>query len=233
MLRGDHGEFWLEPVVSLEEKHGTDDETTVDLGAGARSSVYRNSSAGRPHLIFRRSAEQQQRQFEIGAGGGRSRRRRKKKRKQERNCGTRGENKTRHLLRVPLLSLSFTHPLYSSMLPPSRPLFPPTHTLSHRSFSRPLYIAICISRSRGRLFYVSACVYNVIGHTVVRNVGVSSTPCLFILFFLFFLSLFFFSFFLLTIISPVKEEMIHTRILKQIIVNESYDSPINRQFQRL
>ncbi|XP_050447692.1 A disintegrin and metalloproteinase with thrombospondin motifs 7 isoform X1 [Cataglyphis hispanica] len=94
MLHGDHGEFWLEPVaVSLEEKRGTsstDEMTTDDLGAGARSSVCRGPTApgGRPHLVFRRSAEQQQQQIEIGAGG-RSRRRRKKKRKQERNCGTR------------------------------------------------------------------------------------------------------------------------------------------------
>ncbi|XP_012218782.1 A disintegrin and metalloproteinase with thrombospondin motifs 7 isoform X4 [Linepithema humile] len=96
MLRGDHGEFWLEPVaVSLEEKRGTssvDEATTNDLvGAGARSSIHGVPAAGRPHLIFRRSAEQQQQQqqLEIVAGGGRSRRRRKKKRKQERNCGTR------------------------------------------------------------------------------------------------------------------------------------------------
>ncbi|GAB1865490.1 A disintegrin and metalloproteinase with thrombospondin motifs 7-like isoform X1 [Camponotus japonicus] len=94
MLRGDHGEFWLEPVaVSLEEKRGTssaDEMTTDDLGAGARSSVCKGPTVpgGRPHLVFRRSAEQQQQQIEIGAGG-RSRRRRKKKRKQERNCGTR------------------------------------------------------------------------------------------------------------------------------------------------
>ncbi|XP_077275521.1 A disintegrin and metalloproteinase with thrombospondin motifs 7 isoform X1 [Temnothorax americanus] len=93
MLHGDHGEFWLEPVaVSLEEKRGTsptDEATSGDLGAGARtSSVYEGSTAGRPHLVFRRSAEQRQRQLEIGAGG-RSKRRRKKKRKQERNCGTR------------------------------------------------------------------------------------------------------------------------------------------------
>ncbi|XP_032687122.1 A disintegrin and metalloproteinase with thrombospondin motifs 7-like isoform X2 [Odontomachus brunneus] len=91
MLRGDHGEFWLEPVaVSLEEKRGTSpDETAGDLGAGgARSSVYQAPTAGRPHLVFRRSAEQRQRQLKIGAGG-RSKRRRKKKRRQERNCGTR------------------------------------------------------------------------------------------------------------------------------------------------
>ncbi|XP_070161221.1 A disintegrin and metalloproteinase with thrombospondin motifs 7 isoform X2 [Polyergus mexicanus] len=94
MLHGDHGEFWLEPVaVSLEKKRGTssaDEMTTDDLGAGARSPICRGPTVpgGRPHLVFRRSAEQQQQQIEIGAGG-RSRRRRKKKRKQERNCGTR------------------------------------------------------------------------------------------------------------------------------------------------
>lgn len=92
MLHGDHGEFWLEPVaVSLEEKRGTssaDEATSGDLGAGASTSVYGGPTAGRPHLVFRRSAEQQQQQLEIGAGG-RSKRRRKKKRKQERNCGTR------------------------------------------------------------------------------------------------------------------------------------------------
>lgn len=104
MLRGDHGEFWLEPVaVSLEEKPGTSpDETAGDLGAGgARSSVYQAPTAGRPHLVFRRSAEQRQQQLKIGADG-RSKRRRKKKRRQERNCGTRGENRPQHLLLVPL-----------------------------------------------------------------------------------------------------------------------------------
>lgn len=118
MLRGDHGEFWLEPVaVSLEEKRGTssaDEMTTDDLGAGARSSVCKGSTVpeGRPHLVFRRSAEQQQQQIEIGAGG-RSRRRRKKKRKQERNCGTRGEN--RHLLLVPIST--FARASYNRTLP--------------------------------------------------------------------------------------------------------------------
>lgn len=118
MLHGDHGEFWLEPVaVSLEEKRGTsstDEMTTDDLGAGARSSVCRDPTApgGRPHLVFRRSAEQQQQQIEIGAGG-RSRRRRKKKRKQERNCGTRGEN--RHLLLVPIST--FARASYNRALP--------------------------------------------------------------------------------------------------------------------
>jgi len=110
MLHGDHGEFWLEPVaMSLEEKRGTSsaDEATSGerLGAGVRTSVYEGPTTGRPHLIFRRSAEQQQQQFEIGAGG-RSKRRRKKKRKQERNCGTRGENRPRHLFLVPLSPFS-------------------------------------------------------------------------------------------------------------------------------
>ncbi|XP_014473812.1 PREDICTED: A disintegrin and metalloproteinase with thrombospondin motifs 7-like [Dinoponera quadriceps] len=88
MLHGDHGEFWLEPVaVSLEEKRGVSPDG--DLGAGGArrsSSVYQGPTAGRPHLIFRRSAEQ--RQLKIGVGG-RGKRRRKKKRRQERNCGTR------------------------------------------------------------------------------------------------------------------------------------------------
>ncbi|KYN39801.1 A disintegrin and metalloproteinase with thrombospondin motifs 7 [Trachymyrmex septentrionalis] len=71
MLHGDHGEFWLEPVaVSLEEKRGAssaDEATSGDLGAGARASVYGGPTAGRPHLVFRRSAERRQRQLEIGA----------------------------------------------------------------------------------------------------------------------------------------------------------------------
>lgn len=86
MLRGDHGEFWLEPVaVSPEEERVRLEVRLEDAGAG----LYRNSVLGRPHLVFRRSVEQPQ--LEIGATG-RARRRRKKKRKLERNCGTRGEN---------------------------------------------------------------------------------------------------------------------------------------------
>ncbi|OAD60301.1 A disintegrin and metalloproteinase with thrombospondin motifs 7 [Eufriesea mexicana] len=89
MLRGDHGEFWLEPVaVSPEEERVRLEERLEDAGAEGRATagLYRNSLLGRPHLVFRRSAEQPQ--LEIGAAG-RSRRRRKKKRKLERNCGTR------------------------------------------------------------------------------------------------------------------------------------------------
>lgn len=162
MLRGDHGEFWLEPVaVSLEEKRGTssaDEMTTDDLGAGARSSVCKGPTVpgGRPHLVFRRSAEQQQQQIEIGAGG-RSRRRRKKKRKQERNCGTRGEN--RHLLLVPIST--FARASYNRTLP--------------RTHRRPTPLALSCNMYR---MYLCVCTYNVIGRTVVRNVGVSSTPCL-------------------------------------------------------
>lgn len=92
MLRGEHGEFWLEPVaVSPEEERVRLEERLEDAGAEGRSSagLHRKSTLGRPHLVFRRSAEQPQ--LEIGAAG-RTRRRRKKKRKLERNCGTRGEN---------------------------------------------------------------------------------------------------------------------------------------------
>ncbi|XP_076664093.1 A disintegrin and metalloproteinase with thrombospondin motifs 7 isoform X2 [Andrena cerasifolii] len=89
MLRGEHGEFWLEPVaVSPEEERVRLEERLEDAGAEGRSSagLHRKSTLGRPHLVFRRSAEQPQ--LEIGAAG-RTRRRRKKKRKLERNCGTR------------------------------------------------------------------------------------------------------------------------------------------------
>ncbi|XP_076227751.1 A disintegrin and metalloproteinase with thrombospondin motifs 7 isoform X1 [Nomia melanderi] len=91
MLRGEHGEFWLEPVaVSPEEERVSLEERLEDAGAEGRASagLHRklHSLAGRPHLVFRRSVEQPQ--LEIGAAG-RTRRRRKKKRKLERNCGTR------------------------------------------------------------------------------------------------------------------------------------------------
>lgn len=92
MLRGDDGEFWLEPVaVSPEEEQVRLEVRLADAGAEGRTTagLYRNSMLGRPHLVFRRSVEQPQ--LEIGAAG-RTRRRRKKKRKLERNCGTRGEN---------------------------------------------------------------------------------------------------------------------------------------------
>lgn len=92
MLRGDDGEFWLEPVaVSPEEEQVRLEVRLEDAGAESRATagLYRNSVLGRPHLVFRRSVEQPQ--LEIGAVG-RTRRRRKKKRKLERNCGTRGEN---------------------------------------------------------------------------------------------------------------------------------------------
>ncbi|XP_076620762.1 A disintegrin and metalloproteinase with thrombospondin motifs 7 isoform X1 [Colletes latitarsis] len=93
MLRGEHGEFWLEPVaVSPEEERVGLEERLEDAGAEERSPGGRerklHSLVGRPHLVFRRSAEQPQ--LEIGAAAtGRTRRRRKKKRKLERNCGTR------------------------------------------------------------------------------------------------------------------------------------------------
>ncbi|XP_043584459.1 A disintegrin and metalloproteinase with thrombospondin motifs 7-like isoform X4 [Bombus pyrosoma] len=89
MLRGDDGEFWLEPVaVSPEEEQVRLEVRLEDAGAEGRTTagLYRNSVLGRPHLVFRRSVEQPQ--LEIGAAG-RTRRRRKKKRKLERNCGTR------------------------------------------------------------------------------------------------------------------------------------------------
>lgn len=93
MLRGDHGEFWLEPVALSpeEERVRLEEERLEDAGAEGRGAagLYRNSVLGRPHLVFRRSVEQPQ--LEIGAAG-RARRRRKKKKKLERNCGTRGEN---------------------------------------------------------------------------------------------------------------------------------------------
>lgn len=93
MLRGEHGEFWLEPVAVSPEEEGArvEERLEEDAGAEGRSldGLHRNSLAGRPHLVFRRSVEQPQ--LEIGAAG-RTRRRRKKKRKLERNCGTRGEN---------------------------------------------------------------------------------------------------------------------------------------------
>jgi len=115
MLRGDHGEFWLEPVAV-----STDNQTATagDLGAADRAvvSMYGGPTgpAGRPHLVFRRSAEQQQQQIEIGAGG-RSKRRRKKKRKQERNCGTRGE-KPRHLPLAPVsLLCSSLYEIFESL----------------------------------------------------------------------------------------------------------------------
>ncbi|XP_043799822.1 A disintegrin and metalloproteinase with thrombospondin motifs 7-like isoform X3 [Apis laboriosa] len=90
MLRGDHGEFWLEPVALSpeEERVRLEEERLEDAGAEGRGAagLYRNSVLGRPHLVFRRSVEQPQ--LEIGAAG-RARRRRKKKKKLERNCGTR------------------------------------------------------------------------------------------------------------------------------------------------
>lgn len=147
MLHGDHGEFWLEPVaMSLEEKRGTSaDEATSGerLGAGARTSVYEGPTTGRPHLIFRRSAEQQQQQLEIGAGG-RSKRRRKKKRKQERNCGTRGENRPRHLFLV-LLSPFARAPYNRVRSPPRSPL--PSHTSCALALSCNMYrMYLCVCR---------------------------------------------------------------------------------------
>jgi len=156
MLHGDHGEFWLEPVaVSLEEKHGmsADEATSGDLGAGIRTSVYGGPTAGRPHLVFRRSVEQRQRQFEIGAGG-RTKRRRKKKRKQERNCGTRGENRSRHLF---LVLFSPARPT-TARVPRTRRRHPTPLVLSPS-------LVMCIV-----CIYVSAA-YNVIGRHCVPWYG--------------------------------------------------------------
>ena len=109
MLRGDHGEFWLEPVaVSPEEERVRLDVRLEDAGA----ELYRKLALGRPHLVFRRSVEQPQ--LEIGAAG-RTRRRRKKKRKLERNCGTRGENPPTPFL-LALSTLAFVHPASASSL---------------------------------------------------------------------------------------------------------------------
>lgn len=126
MLRGDHGEFWLEPVALSpeEERVRLEEERLEDAGAEGRGAagLYRNSVLGRPHLVFRRSVEQPQ--LEIGAAG-RARRRRKKKKKLERNCGTRGENPptpfSPFTLPVPSpLPLSFysqPFPFFSSFFP--------------------------------------------------------------------------------------------------------------------
>ncbi|XP_043277591.1 A disintegrin and metalloproteinase with thrombospondin motifs 7-like isoform X2 [Venturia canescens] len=117
VLRGDHGEFWLEPVASEPStKEVKEDEkitssrfqerirrrkercvdrvdqcentTKNDPGAETRYAYAGNptslTSAGRPHLVFRRSATSAA--VEIGAA---RKKRRKKKRKHERNCGTR------------------------------------------------------------------------------------------------------------------------------------------------
>lgn len=128
MLHGEHGQFWLEPVaVSPEEER----ERLEDAGAEGRSSAepHRKSASplGRPHLVFRRSADQPQ--LEIGsAAAGRTRRRRKKKRKLERNCGTRGEN-------LPTPSVLYFFLSAPPLLPfhlPSAPFLPPFLTLCSR-----------------------------------------------------------------------------------------------------
>lgn len=171
MLRGDDGEFWLEPVaVSLDDGTTT---TTGDLGAGTRAtSMYGGPTgpAGRPHLVFRRSAEQQRQQFEIGAGG-RSKRRRKKKRKQERNCGTRGENS-----RPPTPSSCSFFLACSSFRTSSRSIYF-SDFLSpflYLSLSLSIFLSLVLSRNlyRNVFMCLHIHIYNIIGRAMVRNVGV-------------------------------------------------------------
>lgn len=127
MLRGDHGEFWLEPVALSpeEERVRLEEERLEDAGAEGRGAagLYRNSVLGRPHLVFRRSVEQPQ--LEIGAAG-RARRRRKKKKKLERNCGTRGENPPTPFSPLPALPGLLSSPTFFSLLAfPPLFVFPP------------------------------------------------------------------------------------------------------------
>lgn len=129
MLRGDHGEFWLEPVALSpeEERVRLEEERLEDAGAEGRGAagLYRNSVLGRPHLVFRRSVEQPQ--LEIGAAG-RARRRRKKKKKLERNCGTRGENPPTPFSPLPALPGLLSSPTFFSLL-----AFPPLFVFSSPS----------------------------------------------------------------------------------------------------
>ncbi|XP_046737583.1 A disintegrin and metalloproteinase with thrombospondin motifs 7 [Diprion similis] len=76
VLRGDHGEFWMEPVA-------------VGSGGWEASAHATTSTAasGRPHLVFRRSNPAPA-SSEVGAKAG-QRRRKKRKKKHEKNCGTR------------------------------------------------------------------------------------------------------------------------------------------------
>ncbi|XP_034943192.1 A disintegrin and metalloproteinase with thrombospondin motifs 7 isoform X2 [Chelonus insularis] len=80
VLRGEHGEFWLEPVKN-EPGEGNGARTGKEVDS-ERYAYATNASvaSGRPHLVFRRSTA-----VEVGAG----QRRRRKKKKYERNCGTR------------------------------------------------------------------------------------------------------------------------------------------------
>ncbi|KAK0181582.1 hypothetical protein PV327_003855 [Microctonus hyperodae] len=84
VLRGDHGEFWLEPVTmdKTGEGNGTRTGKQVVVGRYAYATNASLASTGRPHLVFRRSAA-------VDIGAGQRRRRKKKKKKYERNCGTR------------------------------------------------------------------------------------------------------------------------------------------------
>ncbi|KAK0156878.1 hypothetical protein PV328_012174, partial [Microctonus aethiopoides] len=85
VLRGDHGEFWLEPVTmdKTGEGNGTRTGKQVVVGRYAyATNASLASTGGRPHLVFRRSAA-------VDIGAGQRRRRKKKKKKYERNCGTR------------------------------------------------------------------------------------------------------------------------------------------------
>lgn len=129
MLRGDHGEFWLEPVALSpeEERVRLEEERLEDAGAEGRGAagLYRNSVLGRPHLVFRRSVEQPQ--LEIGAAS-RARRRRKKKKKLERNCGTRGENPPTPFSPLPALPGLLSSPTFFSLL-----AFPPLFVFSSPS----------------------------------------------------------------------------------------------------
>ncbi|XP_063991200.1 A disintegrin and metalloproteinase with thrombospondin motifs 7-like isoform X2 [Diachasmimorpha longicaudata] len=78
VLRGDHGEFWVEPADYAYQND------TSGKGRQVGEYLYEKNvslGSGRPHLVFRRSTA-----VEIGA---RRRRRRKKKKKHEKNCGTR------------------------------------------------------------------------------------------------------------------------------------------------
>ncbi|XP_044017259.1 A disintegrin and metalloproteinase with thrombospondin motifs 12-like isoform X2 [Aphidius gifuensis] len=81
VLRGDHGEFWLEPVdesfTGVTSKRSTRQVDTERYTNSKNAS----SMSGRPHFVFRRSTA-----VEIGADRGR---RRKRKKKQGINCGTR------------------------------------------------------------------------------------------------------------------------------------------------
>ncbi|KAG7204371.1 hypothetical protein KM043_004815 [Ampulex compressa] len=86
MLRGEDGEFWVEPVAGALDREGGPSGADRENSSRPARRAEAGALTGRAHLVFRRSADQQK--LKIPAGG-RARRRRKKKRKQERNCGTR------------------------------------------------------------------------------------------------------------------------------------------------